>query len=59
MSEQKWTHLIHIKGLPFSTFAPRGGGGFKSPIHFHAKRGGGGPDSMYNCVRTKHYSQKK
>ena len=37
-------------GLPFSTYAPRGGGGFKSPIHFHcvlhAKRGGGGPDSM-------------
>ena len=43
--------LLFERGLPFSTYAPRGGGGgFKSPIHFlcvlHAKRGGGGPDSM-------------
>ena len=33
------------------------GGGVKPPIHFHcvlhAKRGWVGPDSMYNCVRTK------
>ena len=34
------------RGLPFSTYAPRGGGeGFKPPIHFHcvlhAKRGRG------------------
>ena len=33
------------------------GGGVKSPIHFHcvlhAKRGEGGPNIMYNCVRTK------
>ena len=39
-----------VRGLPFSTYAPRGGRGFESPIHFycvlHAKRGGGGPDSM-------------
>ena len=39
-----------VRGLPLTTYAPRGGGGVKSPIHFqcvlHAKRGGGGPDSM-------------
>ena len=41
-----------VRGLPFITYAPRGGGGgSKPPIHFHcvlhAKRGGGGgPDSM-------------
>ena len=38
------------RGLPFSTYAPRGDGGFKFPIHFycilHAKRGGGGLDSL-------------
>ena len=40
-----------IRGLPLITYAPRGGGGVKSPIYFycvlHTKRGGGGgPDSM-------------
>ena len=38
------------RGLPLITYAPRGRGGVKSPIHFHcvlyAKRGGGGPKSM-------------
>ena len=33
------------RGLQFSTYAPRGVGGFKPPIHFHcvlhAKRGRG------------------
>ena len=43
--------LIGVRGLPLITYAPRGGGGgVKSPIHFHcvlhAKRGGGGLDSM-------------
>ena len=38
-------------GIPFSTYTPRGrGGGVKRLIHFHcilhAKKGGGGPDSM-------------
>ena len=45
-----WQPVDCLRGLPFSTYAPRGGGGFNSPIHFHcvlhAKRGGGGPDSM-------------
>ena len=45
------------RGLPFSTYAPRGGGGVKPPIHFHcvlrAKRGRGRPESMKHCVRTK------
>ena len=45
----RFTQLI--RGLPLITYAPRGrGGGVKPPIHFycvlHAKRGGGGPDSM-------------
>ena len=44
-------------GLPLGTYAPRGWvGRVKPPIHFHcvlhAKREGGGPDSMYNCVHT-------
>ena len=47
---------VNPGGLPLITYAPRGRGGVKAPIHFHcvlhAKRGGGGPDSMYNCVRT-------
>ena len=51
------TRDIAIWGLPFSTYTPRKGGGVKPPIHFHcvlhAKRGWVGPDSMYNCVRTK------
>ena len=42
--------LETIRGLPSITYAPRGRGGVKSPIHFycvfHAKRGGGGPESM-------------
>ena len=37
-------------GLPLITYAPRGRGGVKPPIQFycvlHAKRGGGGPNSM-------------
>ena len=44
---------VPSKGLPFSTYAPRGGwggGGVKPPIHslcvVHAKRGWVGPDSM-------------
>ena len=47
-----------LGGLPFSTYAPRGGwvGGVKPP-HFHCisyvKRGWVGPDSMWNSVRTK------
>ena len=42
-------HLVcmHLGGL----------GGVKPPIHFHcilhAKRRGGGPDSMSNCVHSK------
>ena len=53
---------VLFRGLEFSTYAPRRwgwvvGGGVKPPIHFncvlHAKRGWVGPDSMYNCVRTK------
>ena len=39
-----------IRGLPFSTYAPRGMGGVKPPIHFHcvlhAKWGWVGPDIM-------------
>ena len=37
-------------------YAPRGKGGVNSPMQFHcalhAKREGGGPDSMSNCVHT-------
>ena len=44
-------------GLPLIMYAPRRGGGFKSPIHFHcvlhANWGWVGPDSMYDWVRTK------
>ena len=51
------------RGLPFSTYAPRGPGGVKPPIQFHcelhAKRGWVGPDSMYNCVRTKWKAPKR
>ena len=49
---EKWKNnvLLCIRGLPFSMYAPRGRR-VKSPIHFycvlHAKRGEGGPDSMY------------
>ena len=42
--------FMTIRGLPLITYAPRERGGVKSPIHFHcvlhAKRGGGGPNSM-------------
>ena len=45
--------IVHLRGLPLITYAPRGrGGGVKPPIHFycvlHAKVGGGGgvPNSM-------------
>ena len=41
---------IFMTGLAFSTYAPRGVGGVKPPIHFHcvlpAKIGRGGPESM-------------
>ena len=53
MSYLKIDSNVPVRGLPLSTYATRGGGGggVKSPIHFHcvlhAKRGGGGgPDSM-------------
>ena len=43
------TLLVYFRGLPFSTYAPRGGG-VKPHIHFHcvfhAKRGRGGRESM-------------
>ena len=39
-----------VRGLPLSTYAPRGDGWGQDPIHFHcvlhAKRGWLGPDSM-------------
>ena len=42
--------LICNRGLPLSTYASRGVGGVKPPIHFHcvvhAQRGWVGPDSM-------------
>ena len=50
--KQKTARFYAIRGLPFSTYAPKGGGGggVKPPIHFHyvlhAKRGWVGPDSM-------------
>ena len=48
--EKSGTKTLFYRGLPLSTYATRGGGAFKSSIHFHcvlhAKRGGGGPDSM-------------
>ena len=41
---------IQVGGLPFSTYAPKGKGGIKPPIHFpcvlHVKTLGGGPNSM-------------
>ena len=44
------TMNVFSSGLPFSTYAPRGVGGVKPPIHFHcvlhAKRGKVGADSM-------------
>ena len=49
----RFSHLLFcnwLRGLPLITYAPRGRGGVKPPIHFycvlHAKRGGGGPESM-------------
>ena len=46
-----------FRDLSCSTYAPRGVGEVKPPIHFHcilhAKRGWVGPDSLQNCVRTK------
>ena len=42
--------IILKRGLPLITYALKGGGGLKPPIHFHrvlhAKRGWVGPDSM-------------
>ena len=33
---QRWIECVgDIRGLPLITYAPRGRGGFKSPIHFH------------------------
>ena len=42
--------LLSLWGLPFSTYAPRGGGGvqvsYTFPLRITCKKGGGGPDSM-------------
>ena len=46
-----------MRGLPLSTYAPTGGGwgqaSYTFPLRITCKKGEGGPESMYNCVRTK------
>ena len=57
-------NLKRERGLPFSTYAPRGGwvGSsllYMSIAHYMQKGGGVGQDSMSKCVRTKWKAPKK
>ena len=53
------TVYIKIRGLPFSTYAPRGGGAcagsslLYTTIAYYMQKGVGGSESMSTFVRTK------
>ena len=45
-----YLEMFNDRGLPFSTYTPRGKGGgqvsYTFPLRITCKKGGGGPDSM-------------